>query len=99
MKTKPLIFALGICLMLLSGCVASVGTGYDYGYGGAYYAPVRPYYAPVRPYYARPYYYNPRPAVIVPARPYRGGYRDAYRGNNGHGGYHGNYGGGRGRSR
>ena len=95
MKTKSLIFALGICLMLLSGCVASVGTGYDYGYGGAYYAPVRPYYA-------RPYYYNPRPAVIVPARPYRGGYRDAYRGNNGNGGYHGNngnYGGGHSRRR
>lgn len=91
MKTKPLIFALGICLMLLSGCVASVGTGYDYGYGGAYYAP----YPPARPYYARPYYYNPRPAVIVPARPYRGGYRDAYRSN---GRYYGN-GGGHGRHR
>ena len=76
--------------MLLSGCVASVGTGYGYdaGYG---------YYPPVRPYYARPYYYHPRPAVIVPARPYyRGNYHGdgGYRGggNRGGGGYHGGHG-------
>jgi hypothetical protein len=94
MKTKPLIFALGICLMLLTGCVASSGPGYDYGYGGGYYPPARPYYA-------RPYYYNPRPAVIVPARPY---YRGNYHGDGGYrgsgnrgGGYHGGHSRSRGR--
>ena len=94
MKTKSLIFALGICVMLLSGCAASVGTGYDAGYGYGYYPPVRPYYA-------RPYYYNPRPAVIVPARPYyRGNYHGdgGYRGGNrGGGGYHGGHSRSRGR--
>lgn len=89
MKTKPLIFALSICLMLLTGCVASVGPGYDAGY----YPPAGPYYA--RPYYARPYYYNPRPAVIVPARPYRGGYGGGYHGDRGYrGGGGGSYNGG-----
>ncbi|UOQ99635.1 hypothetical protein MUN81_09105 [Hymenobacter sp. 5317J-9] len=84
MKTKSVIFALGLCLLLLSGCVASVGTGYDYGY----YPPAQPYYP--RPYYARPHYYTPRPAVVVPVRPYyRGSYHGAYRGGNG---YHGGYG-------
>jgi hypothetical protein len=84
MKTKPFIFALGLCLLLLSGCVASVGTGYDAGY----YPPVQPYYAP-RPYYVRPYYRAPRPAVIVPARPYyHGSYHGGYRGDNG---YHGGH--------
>ena len=107
MKTKPLFFALGICLMLLSGCAATVGTGYDTGYG--YYPPAQPYYAPVHPYYARPYYARPRPAVIVPARPYyrqpsrsnynggrydgyRGGNNGGYRGGNNGGGYHGGHG-------
>ena len=84
MKTKSLLFALSLCLLLLSGCVASVGTGYDVGYG--YYPPAQPYYAP-RPYYVRPYYRAPRPAVIVPARPYyHGSYHREYRGGNG---YHG----------
>ncbi|GAB3585047.1 hypothetical protein [Hymenobacter daeguensis] len=93
MKTKPLIFALGICLMLLTGCVASVGPGYDYGYGGGYYPPARPYYA-------RPYYYNPRPAVIVPARPYyRGGYGGGYHGDRGYHGGGGYNGGGHSRRR
>ena len=96
MKTKPLIFALGICLMLLSGCVATAGP--DYGY----YPPAPTYYGPVRPYYARPYYARPRPAVIVPARPYyrqpTRGYRDGGRPGGYHGGNHGggNYGGNRG---
>lgn len=96
MKTKALIFALGICVMLLSGCVASVGTGYDAGYG--YYPPARPYYGG---YYARPYY-APRPVIVRPYRPaYRpnyGGYRGDGRGNwNGNrggnsSGYHGGHG-------
>ncbi|MBF9220938.1 hypothetical protein [Hymenobacter ruricola] len=92
MKTKPFIFALGLCLLLLSGCAATVGTGYDAAYYPPvqpYYAPVQPYYAP-RPYYARPYYRAPRPAVIVPARPYYhgGGYHGGYQGDNG---YHGGH--------
>jgi hypothetical protein len=89
MKTKSMIFALGICLMLLSGCAATVGVGPDYGY-----YPPAPYYAPVAPYYARPYYGRPRPTVIVPARPYyrqsvRPHYEGGYRGGNPGGGYHG----------
>ena len=58
MKIRPMIFALGLSLLLLSGCVASVGPEY-----GGYYPPApRPYYGYARPYYApRPVYYAPRP--------------------------------------
>jgi hypothetical protein len=91
MKIKSVIFSLSLCLLLLSGCVASVGP--EYGY----YPPApRPYYG-----YARPYY-NPRPVIVVP----RGGYnRPHYEGNHygggyGHGGGYGRgQGGGRGRQR
>lgn len=65
MKTKSLLFAFGLCVLLLSGCVAAVGTGYGY------YPPASVYYAPVRPYY----YYPRRPIVVAP-RPY---YRQPYR--------------------
>ncbi|MEL5993011.1 hypothetical protein [Hymenobacter segetis] len=76
MKVKSVIFSLSLCLLLLSGCVASVGP--EYGY----YPPApRPYYG-----YARPYYYNPRPVIVVP----RGGYnRPHYEGNHYGGGYGG----------
>jgi len=88
MKTKSLIFALGICVMLLSGCVASVGTGYDSGYG--YYPPAQPYYGG---YYSRPYY-APRPVIVRPYRqPYRSNY-NGYRGDGGRGNWNGNRGGG-----
>lgn len=94
MKVKSVIFSLSFCLLLLSGCVASVGP--EYGY----YPPTpRPYYG-----YARPYY-NPRPVIVVP----RGGYgygRPHYEGNRYGGGYgggrgygNGGYGGGGGRGR
>jgi len=73
MKTKPLIFALGLCLILLSGCAATVGVGPDYGY----YPPVRPYYAP-RPVVVVPAPYYVRPDYRQPYRGYGGyhGYRD-----------------------
>ena len=85
MKTKPLIFALGLCLLLLSGCVASVGTGYGY------YPPARPYYGYAQPYYA------PRPVIVVPERGYYrggGGYHGGgyYRGGGGYGGGRGHHG-------
>jgi hypothetical protein len=81
-----MIFALGICLLLLSGCVATAGP--DYGY----YPPVQPYgYGYARPYYA------PRPVIVRPYRqPYRSNY-GAYHGDGGRrgGGYQeGNPGGG-----
>ena len=69
MKIKSLLLALGFCGLMLSGCVASVGAGPEYGY----YPPAQPYYAPVLPYY-----YAPRPVVVVPVpyyRPHNGGYR------------------------
>ncbi|HEX8330292.1 MAG TPA: hypothetical protein VF629_22365 [Hymenobacter sp.] len=70
MKTKSLLVAFGFCVLLLSGCVASVGAGTDYGY----YPPVaQPYYGPVRPY---PYHYYPRRPIVVVPRPY---YRQPYR--------------------
>ncbi len=81
MKTKPMIFALGICLLLLSGCVASVGP--EYGY----YPPVQPYYG-----YGRAYY--PRPVVVRPY--YRPPYRSGYHGEGGPrggGNWGGNHGG------
>ena len=108
MKTKSIIFALSVSLLMLGGCVAS-GPGYGPDYG--YYPPAQPYYGYG---YARPYY-APRPVVVRPAyrqsyRPSYGGYRGGdggrhgggyqgggYRGGNGGGGYHG--GGGHGRSR
>ena len=61
MKTKAAIFALLMGLFSLSGCVASLGTGPDYGY----YPPAQPYYG-----YGRGYYAAPRPVIVVP----RGGY-------------------------
>ncbi len=80
MQTKPFIFALGLGLLLLSGCVASVGP--EYGH-----------YAPPRPVYYTP---APVIVVPVPYyRPYRShhfGYR--YEGNHnrhGGGGRHGGY--------
>ena len=89
MKTKSVIFALSISLLMLGGCVAA-GPGYGPDYG--YYPPApRPYYG-----YARPYYVNPRPVIVVP----RGGYnRPHYEGNHygGGRGYGGGYGGGHGR--
>jgi hypothetical protein len=84
-------------MLMLSGCVASVGPDYSY------YPPVEPYYAPVRPYY-----YPPRPVVVVPApryqRPYRSHYNNGYRHDNDAGyrrqnAYNGNYGQGGGQSR
>lgn len=77
MKTKSLIFALGICLFLLSGCVASVGTGYGY------YPPVRPYYYAPRP--PRPYYRPHYDGGYRPGGGFGGGYRP------GGGGRHGRY--------
>jgi hypothetical protein len=80
MKAKALVFALFMGLFSLSGCVASLGGGPDYGY----YPPARPYYGYARPYYA------PRPIIIVPKRGYyRGG--NGYRGDDG---YHRGGGGG-----
>lgn len=92
MKAKTIIFTLSISLLLLGGCVASVGTGYDYYPSGpAYYGYGRPYYAPrpvvVRPVYRQPYY-----------RSGRGSYHsDGGRRGGSHGG--GNHGGGHSRSR
>lgn len=77
MKTKPVLVLLGLCLLLLSGCVAS--TGYTT-------------YRAVPPPPPRYYYGPPRPVIVVPARRvpppvyYRGGH-DHGRGpaNYGHG--------------
>ncbi|MFD1466951.1 hypothetical protein ACFQ48_01845 [Hymenobacter caeli] len=66
MKAKSIIAALGLGMLMLSGCVASAG----YGYGPRYYPP--------RPYYG----YGPRTEVIVaPAYRggyHHGGYRGGY---------------------
>ncbi|GAB2873720.1 hypothetical protein GCM10027044_40310 [Hymenobacter ruber] len=86
MKTKSVIFALSISLLMLGGCVAA-GPGYGPDYG--YYPPVQPVYGYG---YARPYY-APRTVVVRPAyRPAYGGYRGD--GGRRGGGYHGGYGGG-----
>lgn len=84
MKTKSLIFVLSISLLMLGGCVASVGTGYDYYPARpAYYGYGRPYYAPrpvvVRPVYRQPVYRSGRGA-------YRsdGGYRGGGNRSSGH---------------
>ncbi|WP_156175927.1 hypothetical protein [Hymenobacter terrenus] len=80
MKTKSLLFAIGFCALLLSGCVgASVGVGVGTGYG--YYPPVDPFYSP---YYGpvRPYFHRPRPIVVV-SQPY---YRSPHHGNRANGG-------------
>lgn len=80
MKTKPVIFALGLCLLLLSGCVASIGP--EYGY----YPPAQPYYGYGRSYYA------PRPVLVRPPyyrQSYRSNYGGGYRGNGGYGGRQG----------
>ena len=60
MKAKSIIFVCGLCLLLLSGCAASLGPGY--GYGAGYYPP--------RPYYG----YGPRTEVIVGPAYRHGGY-------------------------
>ena len=93
MKAKSIIFALSISLLMLGGCVASAGPGYDYYPARpAYYGYGRPYYAPrpvvVRPVYRQPVY-----------RGGRGNYHSdgGYRGGNYGGG--GNHGGGGGHSR
>lgn len=78
MKIKSMSFVLGLFVVLLSGCTASIGAGgyYGDGYGGPRYG--YGYGAPG--YYARPYYgYSPRTNVIVV--PNRGG---GYRGGHGH---------------
>ncbi|HEX8505307.1 MAG TPA: hypothetical protein VF630_08065 [Hymenobacter sp.] len=73
MKTKSLLFAFSFCVLLLSGCAATVGAGTDYGY----YPPVaQPYYAPVRPYYYP--HRRVRPVVVVPRPYYRQPYRAPY---------------------
>ena len=81
MKSKLIISALSMFLLVLSGCVAAFGPEYSY------YPPARPYYGYGRGYYA------PRPVIVVPQRGYyRGGYGGGgYRGE-GHRG--GGYGGG-----
>jgi|GEM_PF-5696443 hypothetical protein len=90
MKTKPLLFAFGLCVLLLSGCVATAGPDY------VYYPPAPVYYAPVRPYYFHPR----RPIVVVPRPYHRPPYRSPHHGyyqNRGNGyrqegnGYNGNY--------
>ncbi|MDO7876357.1 hypothetical protein Q5H93_16555 [Hymenobacter sp. ASUV-10] len=69
MKTKPVLVLLGLCLLLLSGCVAS--TGYTT-------------YRPVPPPPPRYYYAPARPVIVVPARRvpppvyYRGGHDHRY---------------------
>lgn len=93
MKTKYLLSVLSLSMLLMGGCVASVGPEY-----GGYYPPARPYY------YGRPYY-APRPVIV--AQPYyRSVYRGSYGGGRGgDGGYQGggnrrgSYGGGHSRSR
>jgi hypothetical protein len=65
MKTKSLLFAFSFCVLLLSGCAATVGTGTDYGY----YPSAQPYYAPVRPYYYP--HRRVRPVVVAPQPYYR----------------------------
>ncbi|MBF9222750.1 hypothetical protein [Hymenobacter ruricola] len=85
MRTKSLILAFGLCLLLLSSHAASaqvsvrIGGGYypRAYYGPRYYYPPRPavvYAVPPPPvYYApAPVYYPPRPVYVAPRPYYRG---------------------------
>ena len=86
MKIKAVIFALSISLLMLGGCVASIGSGYGY------YPSAQSYYGYGRPYYA------PRPIILRPQyrQPYRSNYGGGYRSEGGYGGQRGggNFGGG-----
>ncbi|MGI4885622.1 MAG: hypothetical protein ACRYFR_11745 [Janthinobacterium lividum] len=75
MKAKSMLFVLGLFVVLLSGCTASIGAGGYYGDGGyGYGGPGYGYGYGGGGYYARPYYgYGPRTNVIVVPR--GGGYR------------------------
>ena len=58
MRTKSILFALGLCLLLLSGHAASAQVRVNVGVFG-----------PPRAYYGPRYYYPPRPAVVYAVPP------------------------------